>query len=93
MTNTGSRTGDAVVQVYVKHLQSKVVRPREELKGFQRVTVQPNETKTVQISLKASALAYWDEKLHDFRVEAEPIDLMVGNSSVDLPLSSTVRVR
>jgi beta-glucosidase len=82
-----------VVQLYVKHLQSKVARPREELKGFQRVTLQPNETKTVQIPLKASALAYWDEKLHDFRVEAEPVKVMVGNSSADIPLSSTVRVQ
>jgi len=93
VTNTGSRAGDAVVQLYVKHLQSKVARPREELKGFQRVTLQPNETKTVQIPLKASALAYWDEKLHDFRVEAEPVKVMVGNSSADIPLSSTVRVQ
>ena len=39
VTNTGSRGGDAVVQLYVKHLKSKVERPREELKGFQRVSV------------------------------------------------------
>ena len=56
VTNTGSRTGDEVVQLYVKHLKSKVERPVEELKGFQRVTLKPNETKTVQISLKASTL-------------------------------------
>ena len=93
VTNTGSRAGDAVVQLYVKHLQSKVVRPREELKGFQRVTVQPSETKTVQILLKASTLAYWDKKLRDFHVETEPVKVMVGNSSADLPLSGTVRVQ
>jgi len=93
VTNTGSRAGDAVVQLYVKHLQSKVVRPREELKGFQRVTVQPNGTKTVQIPLKTSTLAYWDEKLRDFRVETEPVKVMVGSSSADLPLSATVRVQ
>jgi beta-glucosidase len=93
VTNTGSRAGDAVVQLYVNHLQSKVERPREELKGFLRVTVQPNETKTVQIPLKASALAYWDEKVHDFRVETEPVKVMVGNSSADLPLSATLRVQ
>ncbi|MFL6302635.1 MAG: fibronectin type III-like domain-contianing protein [Candidatus Sulfotelmatobacter sp.] len=45
-----------VVQLYVKHLKSKVERPVEELKGFQRVTLKPNETKTVQISLKACLL-------------------------------------
>jgi beta-glucosidase len=92
VTNTGSRAGDAVVQLYVKHLQSKVVRPSEELKGFQRVMIQPNETKTVQIPLKASSLAYWDEKLRDFRVETEPVKVKVGNSSADLALSATVRI-
>ena len=72
VTNTGSRTGDEVVQLYVKHLKSKVERPVEELKGFQRVTLKPNETKTVQIPLKASTLAFWDEKQAQLKVEAGP---------------------
>jgi beta-glucosidase len=93
VTNTGSRAGDAVVQLYVKHLGSKVARPKEELKGFQRITLQPNETKTVEIPLKASSLAYWDEKQSNFRVESEPIKLMVGNSSTDVQLTSTVHVQ
>ncbi|MGA2571490.1 MAG: glycoside hydrolase family 3 C-terminal domain-containing protein [Terracidiphilus sp.] len=92
VTNTGSRAGDAVVQMYVKHLGSKVDRPRQELKGFRRVTVQPNETKTVDIPLKASALAWWDEKLPGFRVEAQPVQVMVGNSSADIQASTTVQV-
>jgi beta-glucosidase len=93
VTNTGSRSGDDVVQMYVKHLGSKVARPREELKGFQRVTVQPGETKTVQIPLKASTLAWWDGKLPGFRVEAEPIRVMIGNSSSDIQLTTEVRVQ
>ena len=93
VTNTGSRTGDDVVQMYVKHQGSKVERPREELKGFHRVTVQPGETKTVQIPLKASTLAWWDEKLLGFRVEAEPIRVMIGNSSSDIQLTTEVRVQ
>jgi beta-glucosidase len=93
VTNTGSRAGDAVVQLYVKHLASKVSRPSQELKGFQRITLQPNETKTVDIPLKASSLAYWDEKQSNFRVESEPIKLLLGSSSSDVPLTSTVRVQ
>jgi beta-glucosidase len=93
VTNIGSRTGDEVVQLYVKHLKSKVERPGEELKGFQRVTLKPNETKTVQIPLKASALAYWDEKAGRFRVEAEPVGVMIGDSSKDIKLTTTVRVQ
>jgi beta-glucosidase len=92
VTNTGSQTGDEVVQLYVKHLKSKVERPGEELKGFQRVTLKPNETKTVQIPLKASTLAYWDEKQARFKVEAEPVSVMVGSSSKDIKLTTEVRV-
>ncbi len=93
VTNTGFRAGDAVVQLYVKHLASKVTRPNQELKGFHRVTVQPGETRTVAIPLKASSLAYWDTKLSGFRVESEPIKLMVGNSSADIQSTATVRVQ
>jgi beta-glucosidase len=93
VTNTGSRTGDEVVQLYVKHLKSKVERPIEELKGFQRVTLNPNETKTVQIPLRASTLAFWDERQGQFKVEAEPVKLMIGSSSKDIKLSTSVNVR
>ena len=93
VTNTGGRTGDEVVQLYVKHLKSKVERPVEELKGFQRVTLKPNETKTVQIPLKAATLAFWDERQGQFKVEAEPVKLMIGSSSKDIKLATTVNVR
>jgi beta-glucosidase len=93
VTNTGSRAGDAVVQLYVKHLASKVERPREELKGFKRIGVQPGETKTVQIPLEASTLAWWDQKLSGFRVEAEPVRIMIGNSASDIQLTTEVRVQ
>jgi beta-glucosidase len=93
VTNAGSRAGDEVVQLYVKHLGSKVERPREQLAGFRRVTVQPNETKTVEIALPASRLAYWDAKLQAFRVETEPVSVMIGNSSADIALTTTVQVQ
>jgi beta-glucosidase len=92
ITNTGSRAGDDVVEMYVKHLNSQVARPREELKGFERLTLQPGETKTVDIPLKASALAWWDERLARFRVESEPVSVMIGNSSSDIAASITLNV-
>ncbi|WP_236657318.1 glycoside hydrolase family 3 C-terminal domain-containing protein [Acidisarcina polymorpha] len=93
VTNTGSMAGDEVVQLYVKHLKSKVERPREELKGFQRVSIQPNEKKTVTIPLEATDLSYWDEKLGRFQVEAEPVSLMVGDSSADIKLDAKLQIR
>jgi len=67
-----------VVQLYVKHLRSKVERPREELKGFQRITVQPNETKTVQNPLKAAALAWWTKNYRDSESRPSPFKVMIG---------------
>jgi len=93
VTNTGTRGGDEVVQLYVKHPLSKIERPRLELKGFQRVTVAPQETKTVKIELPASRLAYWDEKAKALKVEEEAITLAIGDSSANLPLSATVNVQ
>src|SRR5580692_1644705 len=66
VTNTGSRAGDEVVQLYVHHLRSVVSRPTEELKGFQRVSLAPGETRTVTLPLKISTLAWWNDKLNRF---------------------------
>ena len=93
VTNTGNRAGDEVVQLYVKYPHSKVERPREELEGFQRVHIEAGRTKTVDIALHASQLAYRDVKANAFRVEAEPVDLMVGDSSANLPLNATLKVQ
>ena len=92
VTDTGSRAGDQVVQLYVKHLHSAVPRPGEELEGFQRVSLDPGQTKTVSIELPASRLAYWDVDTHAFRVEHEPVSLMIGDSSANIALKKTIEV-
>jgi beta-glucosidase len=93
VTNTGAHAGDAVPQLYVAHLGSKVARPSEALEGFQRVTLWPGETRTVAIPLKAAQLAYWNAARHAFEVEAEPVKLMIGDSSADIKLTRTVMVQ
>lgn len=93
VTNTGPRSGDEVVQLYVHHLHSAVSRPAQELKGFQRVTLAPGETRTVTIPLKISDLAYWNEKLNRFVVEKEPVELRVGDSSRNVLLRNRIQVR
>ena len=87
-----TRAGDEVVQVYVKHESSKVERPIKELRGFERVALQPGETKTVHLTLPAESLAYWDEKANRFTVEDGPVRLMIGGSSSDVKLETTVIV-
>ena len=90
--NTGARAGDEVVQMYVKHLDSAVERPIKELRGFERITFQPGETKTVRMPLKGSDLGYWDAAVHSFVVEPGKTKIMLGSSSADVKLEKTVAV-
>jgi beta-glucosidase len=90
--NSGDRTGDEVVQLYVKHINSKVVRPMQELKGFKRITLNAHETQTVRIPLRSSALAYWDDSKGSFAVEPEQVGLLVGSSSADIRLQATLQI-
>ncbi|MGZ3306862.1 MAG: fibronectin type III-like domain-contianing protein, partial [Asticcacaulis sp.] len=93
VSNSGKMAGDTVVQLYVRHLGSKVSRPDRALAGFQRVTLQPGETRTVHIPLKASQLAWWNDAKSGFEVEREPVSLMIGDSSADIRLTKTVTVK
>jgi beta-glucosidase len=92
VTNTGSRAGDEVVQLYVKHMGSAVKRPNKDLRGYQRVTLKPGETRTVQFPLAALSLAYWNPETHAWVVENEPISLEIGASSADIRLEKTISV-
>jgi beta-glucosidase len=90
--NTGKRDGQEVAQLYVTHMGSKVERPIEELKGFQRVALKVGETKVVLFQLKAKDLAYWDADKKQWVVEDEKVNLMVGGSSADIKLQQTIGV-
>ncbi len=92
VTNTGKRTGDEVVQLYVRHLGSKVTRPKRDLRGYTRVTLAPGQTKTVTFELLAASLAYWDAASHRWVVEGEPVEVEIGASSSDIRLTKRVTV-
>ncbi len=92
LTNRGKRSGEEVVQLYVKHLDSKVARPIKELKGFKRIAVKAGETQHVTIELNADQLAYWNVDEHRFVVEPGKIEIMIGASSADVKLKRVVEV-
>ena len=92
VTNTGARAGEEVVQMYVRHLQSRVERPRLALRGFRRTLIEPGETKAVQMSLRAADLAYWDTRRRRFAVEPGAVEIMVGGSSASIVLRRTISV-
>jgi beta-glucosidase len=91
VTNTGDRTGDEVVQLYIRHLDAAVPRPIKELKGFKRITLQPGERKTVAFTLRSHQLGFYDETMQ-FVVEPGMVEVMVGNSSQHLPLAGQFEV-
>lgn len=91
--NTGAMGGDEVVQLYVQHVHSSVPRPIKELKAFERITLKPGETRTVQLSLPAASLAYWNTQKHGWSVEREAVKLLVGRSSADTAVEKTIEVQ
>jgi len=92
VTNAGSRAGEEVVQLYAQHVGSKVERPREDLRGYQRVALNPGQTRTVEFVVPASSLAYWDAATHAWVVEADTVRFRVGASSADIRLEKAVNV-
>ena len=90
--NTGSRAGDEVVQLYTHAMKSRVIRPSKELRGFERISLQPGEKKEVSITVPASKLAYYDVSRHSFVVEPGTYEFMAGASSSDIRAQAGVQV-
>ena len=90
--NVGEREGAEIVQVYVSDLEASVPRPKQELKGFTKVTLLPKERRRVNIELLPRAFAFYDVSVHDFRVEPGAFELHVGSSSRDIRLKATLEV-
>jgi beta-glucosidase len=88
VTNTGSRAGDQVVQLYVHHPVSSVVQPIIALRGFKRIHLEPGASTTVSFEVGPDQLAILDARMQK-TVEPGPVDLLVGSSSTE---TSTVRL-
>lgn len=93
ITNTGKTAGKEVVQLYVHKEGSAVERAEQELKSFQKVLVQAGKSVKVQLKIKASDLAYYNEKDKKWTVEPGKYVLMTGTSSRDVMRKVAVNVR
>jgi beta-glucosidase len=82
VTNTGAVAGDEVVQLYIHQKWGTDSRPMRELKGFERITLQPGETKTVTFHLGPDELGYWSTNAKGWIQEAAPFDIWVGADSL-----------
>ncbi len=81
--NVGKRSGDEVVQLYIRDVAASMTRPVKELKGFQRLTLQPGEKKRVEFLLTGAELGFWNRELR-FTVEPGKFEVMVGANSEEL---------
>lgn len=91
--NTGDTAGSEIVQLYVgKRERDVVLRPVRELRDFEKITLEPGETKTVTFRLDKRAFAYWNTTLHDWHVESGAYVIEAARSSRDIALSAVLEV-
>jgi beta-glucosidase len=91
--NNGPRTGSEVAQVYVRDVQSTLLRPEKELKGFARVTLEQGEQRDVRITLEARAFQARDPRSHEWVTEPGDFEIMAGASSADVRARAFVTFR
>jgi len=92
VTNTGSRAGDDVPQVYVGY-PAEAGEPPHQLRGFTRVSLAPGASQQVSVALDQAAFRQWDPATHQFRVAGGQYPVLVGRSSRDLPLTGAATVQ
>jgi len=90
LSNTGSRVGKEVLQLYVSPPASAIFRPQKELKAFAKVELEPGESRTVHFKLEHSDFAYWNARVHAWHCEAGEYRLLLGTSAAETPLEVTV---
>jgi len=92
LRNVGRFRGDEVVQLYIRDVVASVTRPVKELKGFKRVTLEPNEMKRLEFVFSTDDLAFYDRHMRK-TVEPGEFEIMVGSSSEDIRLAGSFRVK
>lgn len=92
VTNTGKSAGKEVVQFYIRDLTGSAIRPEKELKGFEKVFLEPGETKTVTMELNKRSFAWYNTELHDWFAASGDYEILVGASSRDIRLTETLHL-
>ena len=92
VTNVGQVAGSEVVQVYVHDCEASVEMPEKQLKGFDKVYLEPGQTKTVSIELGPDAFRFFDEESMDWKTEPGDFEILVGSASDNISRTVTVRL-
>ena len=91
--NTGKVAGKEVVQLYVRDVQSSLVRPPKELKGFAKVELAPGESKEIAFTLDERAFSFYDPYRQRWVAEPGEFEVQVGASSRDIRLKGTFTLK
>lgn len=92
VSNTGTRAGKEVVQLYIRDVRSTLLKPDKELKDFEKIFLEPGETKEVTFMLKKEAFSSYDPDLGQWVCEPGEFELLAGSSSGDLRDTLKVRI-
>ncbi|MEH7120472.1 glycoside hydrolase family 3 C-terminal domain-containing protein [Neobacillus vireti] len=90
--NIGLEAGKEIVQLYVRDIESSVIKPEKELRGFDKVFLQPGEEKTVTFELNKRAFAYYNVSLKDWMVESGEYEILIGKSSQEIVAKGIINV-
>ena len=91
VTNTGDRAGKEIVQLYVSDLTNAARRPEKELKGFEKVALNPGETKTVTFTVDKRSLAWYNTEIQDWYAASGTYEILIASSSRDIRLTKTIQ--
>jgi beta-glucosidase len=90
--NIGKLAGKEIVQLYIRDVDSSVIRPIKELRAFEKVDLKPNEEKVVEFTLNKRAFAYYNTEIKDWHVETGEFEILVGSSSKEILQREVVKV-
>lgn len=93
LENTGFMAAEEVVQAYIHRVNPSVEWPNKELKAFQRISLQPGESKSVHLKIPVSKLMFWNETLHQWDHDLCDLELLVGSSATDIKLRKTISLK
>jgi len=90
--NVGKCQGAEIVQLYVSDLESSLPRPPKELKGLQKIVLEPGEIKTVTLKLSQKDFAFWSPAIKNWTTEKGKFVILIGSSSQDIRLSKEIEL-
>ena len=93
ITNTGTINGSEVIQIYIEETNSMVERPKLELKGFEKVTLEKGESKVIELTFDKRSFAYWNDKTKGWDVNPGIFKLHVGDSSRNIIFSEDIALK